>query len=43
MVHGPIVEFLQQRANGLVETGKREETPVAQTRQDPALDLSLVK
>jgi len=35
--HRPIVEIINQRADRLVQLGQREEPPVAQSRQNPAL------
>jgi hypothetical protein len=47
--HRPVVQLVHQFADRLVQLGQREEPPVAQTRQDPALhhlhadfDLGLV-
>ena len=40
LAHQAGVEFIDQRADGDVQLGQREEAPVAQPRQDPALAIS---
>jgi hypothetical protein len=38
LAHEPCIELVDQHADGRVQLDQREETPVAQPRQNPALD-----